>query len=99
MALEIVLEFDQERARPRHGQQAFIAAEHSLDVMAHRQHREDAVDVRDRAAHRRRGLCPISFCGGHGVGREVEGADREPRLEQISHHGKTHVTQAYKRDC
>ena len=99
MALEIVLEFDQERARPRHGHKAIIAAEHGLDVMAHWQHREDAVDVRDRVAHGRRGLCAISFRSRHGVGREVEGADPEPGLEEISHHGKTHVAQAYERDC
>ena len=68
MALEIVLEFDQQRARSRHGQQAFIAAEYSLDVVAHRQHREDAVDVGDRVGHGGRGLGAVSFRGGHGVG-------------------------------
>ncbi len=99
MALEMVLEFDQERARPRHGHESFIAAEHALDVMAHWQHREDAVDVRDRLAQGERGLCAIAFRGRHGVGREVEGADREPGLKQISHHGKTHVAQTYERDC
>ena len=68
MALEMVLEFDQERAGPRHGHQTFISAEHGLDVMAHWQHREDAVDVCNRLAHGWRGLCPVSFRGGHGVG-------------------------------
>ena len=81
MALEMVLEFDQQRAGPRHGEQTFLAAEYSLDVFSHWQHREDAVDVCDRVAHGRRWLCTVSLRGGHGVGREVEGADTEPGLE------------------
>ena len=68
MALEMVLEFDQERAGPRHRHKAIVAAEHGLDVFAHRQHREDAVDVCDGLSHRGRGLCAISFRRCHGVG-------------------------------